>query len=144
MDWLSIITQDTWPVFYKLWKNELPFMSGDYYKCKHLLYHVGPAEKIMFQNFEDPAKIIAGLMQIFGTEADQVSRRIEELKNFKKPKQEEHQLVQKNLMKFRQHLLFIIEIGEQTRLESGVMREIIPKAFSTQMYDDLHDLQSWL
>ena len=38
-------------------------------------------------------------------------------------------------MKFRQHLLFIIEIEEPTRLESGVMKEIIPKAFPIHMHD---------
>ena len=90
VDWPATITQDTWYQFHKLWKKEQSFMAGDYYKCKHLLSHMGQDEKIMFQHEEDPAKIMAGPLQIFRTDSDQVPRKIEELKNLKKPKPEDH------------------------------------------------------
>ena len=94
---------------------------------------MGPDERTMFQYEENPAKIMTGMLQTFGTEQDQVPRKIEELKNLKKPKQDDHPHIQKNLLKLKHDLLWIIDVGQVTRLEAGVIRDIIPQAFDPEL-----------
>ena len=79
---------------------------------------------------------MTGMLQIFGTEQDQVPRKIEELKALKKPNPDDHQLIQKNLLKVKHDLLWIIDVEQEARLEAGIIRDIIPQAFSTKLLED--------
>ena len=83
--------------------------------------------------FTDPDKIIYGLMQIYGSEADIVPAKIKEMRNLKPPKPDDYPHIQKNLHKLKLSIQYIEEQGESARLEANVVHEIV----NTSMDSDL-------
>ena len=67
INWPNVISSETWPDFLQLWNKEKDYMGSEYFRCRHLISHMAPADKFLFQNHEDSAQIIAGLMMLFGS-----------------------------------------------------------------------------
>ena len=124
-DWPKVITQDTWATFLQVWNIEKNNFHSDWHKCKHLINAMTPEDKLTFGLFTESEKIIAGLMQLYGSEADIVPAKIKELQALKQPRPDDYPHVQRNLHKLKLHLQYIEEQGESSRLEASVVRDIV-------------------
>ena len=82
-------------------------------------------DKMTFGLFTDPEKIINGLMQIYGSEADIVPAKIKEMRSLKPPKSEDYPHIQRNLHKLKLCIQYIQEQGESARLEANVVHKIV-------------------
>ena len=135
-DWPKIINQDTWPLFLQVWNLEKNNFHSDWHRVKHLQNALCPEDKQTFNLYTESDKIIAGLMQLYGSEADIVLARIKELRALKPPRADDYPHIQRNLHKMKVHLDYIEEQGESSRLEASVVHEIVNAALD---HDNLKD-----
>ena len=84
-DWPQQITADSWSTYLQIWNKEKENFLSDWHRCKHLCSAMTNEDKMTFGLFTDPDKIIYGLMQIYGSEADIVPAKIKEMPNLKPP-----------------------------------------------------------
>ena len=84
-DWPVQINAETWSTYLQTWNKEKDNFYSDWYRCKHLCGAMTDDDKMTFGLFTDPDKIINGLMQIYGSEADIVPAKIKEMRSLKTP-----------------------------------------------------------
>ena len=135
-DWPKVITQYSWATFLQLWNIEKSNFHSDWHKCRHLINAMTTEDKLTFGLFTESDRIIAGLMQLYGSEADIVPAKIKELQALKPPRPDDYPHVQRNLHKLKLHLQYIEEQGESSRLEASVVRDIVNTSLDHEALKD--------